>query len=232
MQVNGKTYYHIHLVNKHTHKWKPGKTIQFKTDQINRIFATRFGQLSDDIEQVKSTHYMKDNVVLFKKIEKFLTREATFIDVNEYINDSRRLMVDILLRSREMNQIMSSYHHLLNEMIFEHVRLRRFPALPSRLKCIWLCDKKHVKKWLELFDKRGEKKVYKVNAFGEVHKADRSWLPVDVTPGGEIIDMAFEYWQGNLNPLVKKRQIEYLFSGKLEIVEQLDLSVNSTILKK
>lgn len=224
MIVNGKIYYHIHTVNRFTRKWQPGRTIEFKGEELNRIFASRFARLDDNIEATKSSKYISENVKLFKKVEKFLTnRSPGFLDIFDFVRDSQKNTLDLLIRAREMNQILASYNHLLNELIFEQVRHKNYPDLPSRLKCTWLCDRRNIKKWLSLFDSRGKRKIFEVQAFGEVFKADRSWLTADVTTATEIFRRAIEYWKGSLNPIVRERQVEYLFKGRLKVIDQIFL---------
>jgi hypothetical protein len=229
MKVNGEVYYHIHTVNKYTRKWKIGRTIRFSNDSVNRIFPARFAKLDEDIEAEKKDKYFDDNLKALKRVEKFLTREASFIDVLNYIQESRKLMLDLLVRSRGMLKIINSYNHLLNEIIFEQIRKSEFAELPSRLKCTWLCDKRNIKKWVSLFEVRGKRKTFEVQAYGEVYKVDRSWLPIDLTPPLDLFDIAREYWKGSLNPNPKKRQVEYLFTGKLKVIRELVNDSDETI---
>jgi len=221
MKVNGKVYYHIHTINKFTTKWETGKKLTFSNEQMNRIFPARFAKLEEDIKAESTTDYLNENIKLFKKVQNFLIKEAGFVDIMDYIGDSQKLMIDLLLRAKGMQKIILSHNHLLTELIFEQVRSKQYTELPSRLKCAWLCDKRNIKKWIRLFENRGKYKVFEVRAFGEVCKVDRSWLPIHIATGSEIIDKANNYWKGKLNPIVKKRQIEYLFKGHIEIIKEL-----------
>jgi hypothetical protein len=221
MKVNGKVYYHIHTVNKHTRKWQIGRTIKFSNDTVNRIYPSRFAKLAEDIEAEKKDKYLDDSLKALKRVERFLTREATFIDIVNYVEEFPKLMLDLLVRSRGMLKIITSYNHLLNEIIFEQIRESEFSELPSRLKCTWLCDKRNIKKWADLFEIRGKRKIFEVQAYGEAYKVDKSWLPVDVTPPADLFALAREYWKGSLNPNLKKRQVEYLFTGKLKVIREL-----------
>jgi hypothetical protein len=96
-----------------------------------------------------------------------------------------------------------------------------FQAFTMSNRSSWLCDKRNIKKWADLFEIRGKRKIFEVQAYGEAYKVDKSWLPVDVTPPADLFALAREYWKGSLNPNLKKRQVEYLFTGKLKVIREL-----------
>lgn len=104
----------------------------------------------------------------------------------------------------------------LKEIIFEEVRKDKFPCLPSRYNCIWLCEEEKVDYWyIALRDQNSL--IYKVKATGKSHIADEKWLINDIVPGNRIREYANSYWTGELS---KKPELEILFSGNVEIVRR------------
>ena len=221
MEVNGKVFYHILTISRYARYWKPGKTITYK-EENNFLIYTRLAELTKRIEEVKKDKpYLLENLQIIKKAEKVYNGTDDF-DIFEYIYESKQQLGILINRVVELHNVTFGYVNLLNELIFERVRYNDFPELPSRLKCAWLCDKQQVGKWWREFNAREYKKIFKVEAYGKVIRADRSWMPTDISPVKEQFSLATEYWNGNLNPTTKSRLREYLFIGKLKVIEEIE----------
>lgn len=107
-----------------------------------------------------------------------------------------------------------SYIVMLRESVFENMRLRNFPHLPSRTNCLWLCDtESSVHYWKSRIPQKGKKRIFEVRIInGKIHKAYEEHLTNDKNNISELEEKAWNYWSGK-----GSGEYEFLFSGTLLI---------------
>lgn len=108
---------------------------------------------------------------------------------------------------------------IIRELIFEDVRRQMYINLPSRTSCIWLIpeDPRAVRFWLD--NVRGDyKKVYRVNATGELHRAQQQIVMGDTISMGEWRKRAVDYWNGAES---ENYDDELVFAGNIEVLEEV-----------
>lgn len=137
-----------------------------------------------------------------------------FIDlVAEGIIDSP----DIVHIARELTHHFVAY---LREVIWEDVRRREFPHLPSRQRCVWLIPSQDgVKFWLRrmsVYERGLDFRVVRVQGQGRLHKASESYLLGDSEPMIETIEKARQYWQGVVGEAETE---EITFEGRMHVLE-------------
>jgi len=117
----------------------------------------------------------------------------------------------------ETTSCLSQYLKWINEEIFENVRSKEFPHLPSRKSCLWLCDFDSLHKWLEIISERSLIKILKVKAFGKFHNADGGWISADTHSIDEFHNRARNYWSGKtcVSP-----EPEMLFEGEITVLNE------------
>lgn len=110
---------------------------------------------------------------------------------------------------------------LVGELIWEDVRQREFPGLPSRQRCVWLVpDLEAVRYWLErLGPGASAAQVVRVRCAGRVHVASESHLVGDSVPIEEAALRARRYWRGELPDTGRE---EIIFEGRLTVLQVLD----------
>jgi hypothetical protein len=111
---------------------------------------------------------------------------------------------------------------VVRELLFEFYRQKVCPTRPSRLHCIWLCEKDYVDNWWKEFEDCEDKYILEVNATGELFQADGGYVTYNVTQFSDFVALATKYWGGKPFEDPKKRQTELLFIGELEIVNRLE----------
>jgi len=222
MKVNGKEFYHIMTIKRYARRWKSGKTITYK-ERGNHLIRMRVGELTHRIEEInREGHYLRENVRIIQKAEDVYNGKGGF-DIFDYIAASKEQLRIMISRFAEMHNVTHAYVNLLNELIFERIRMNDFPDLPSRLACGWFYDRQHVGKWWNEFSLRNDyRRIFKVAAYGEVLKVDRSWMPTDIATVKEQFEAAEHYWKGELNLDSKRRLREYLFIGELKVIEEVE----------
>ena len=105
----------------------------------------------------------------------------------------------------------------LRELIWEDVRKREFPHLPSRQRCVWLTPSQEgVKYWLGRMSVNQDFQVLRVRVQGRLHKASESYLLGDSESIEETIQKARQYWLG----VVEEAETEeIIFEGRMRVVE-------------
>jgi len=120
---------------------------------------------------------------------------------------------------KEATDCLGQSMNIIRELTFESIRKEFYPHLPSRHKCIWLTpdDKQSLEFWKNLVH-GSNKRVFKVETDGVIHRAANKWLVTGTIPLNEINSMAHNYWKGND---AGGFDDEILFIGKLKIIEEL-----------
>lgn len=106
--------------------------------------------------------------------------------------------------------------HLM-ELVFEDVRRREFPHLPSRQRCVWLIPNQDgVRYWLQRMNVGGQFQVVRVRVQGRLHTASESYLIHDSVSQEELIRLARQYWLGIVEEAGTE---EIIFEGRMRVEE-------------
>ena len=114
-------------------------------------------------------------------------------------------------------EIAQHYLMLARELLFEEVRLREGPHLPSRKTCLWASDTaEQARFWLS--ELGGNGRILRLQVLGARHLADSNLLLGDSEPLAETYQKAALYWQSGLtnNP-----KMETLICGKVTVLEEI-----------
>lgn len=105
------------------------------------------------------------------------------------------------------------------ENALEEYRKQHFPNLPSRLHSIWLTDDIGKDFWKKSL---GENTIsYKVLVSGNLFKSSHEFIPDDRLNVKEMYDSSEYYWNPIFKNELEERHTEYLFQGKLKILEKI-----------
>jgi hypothetical protein len=119
-----------------------------------------------------------------------------------------RRAVDVVRRSTNMAR----------ELVFEEVRQKLFPRLPSRQRCIWVApDEASARVWQGTLDDTA--RLFGVRLAGHTHRADARWVGTDTRSLRDIRAFAERYWTGTNG--VASPADEVLFVGTVTVVEEL-----------
>lgn len=104
----------------------------------------------------------------------------------------------------------------LRELIWEDVRRREFPHLPSRQRCIWLVPTlSGIGFWLKRMGVEGDYRVLRLRVQGRIHTASEIHLLGDAEPLTKAIEMARQYWLGIVEDASTQ---EVIFEGRIRVV--------------
>jgi hypothetical protein len=223
MQIFDQEFYHIHRTNYHRDLWKQGKKVSTPINEYNHFFNSILTERHDKIS-MGFQHY---NLI------EYLNSNIEKIDIFNNSIDEQELKIENLLNIQYFNShvisfLKQTFHALaqsrkmLRELIFEDYRKNHFPELPSRQKCFWLTDKKHLEKWWAEFNDNENKTIYKVSVTGNLFYADGSFIQMDILKFTDFENLANQYWSGQLNSNLSLTQKEILFEGQLKILSKHD----------
>ena len=201
--VKNKDYYHIQKFDC-PHKWKVGN--KFFIGYQNNYYATRFNNAgfiykTETGEKVQILHS-------FPQIELLISKEnVSRIDlkkIGELVGVSKLFAQDTLKVHREN--------------IFEEIRAKFFPNLPSRKRGIWLIP--HNKESLDYWVRRMPKgKIFQIKATGKVHNSSERFLLIEkYTLLDYIRQAAFSYWAGVEE---ESHKDEIIFEGFIEVIQEI-----------
>ncbi len=107
------------------------------------------------------------------------------------------------------------------ELVLEEYRKKYYPNLPSRKKCIWLCETKQLLYWknkLDIESKKGS--LFKVSVTGNLFKSSDQFLPNKEMSILQIYENAKKYWDPDFS-VIDEKKIEYLFDGRVKILQKI-----------
>lgn len=209
MNVKNETFYHVRQNDSHSSDWELGSKITFGQNTLND-----FASFYEDQQLVFDLYVPDDR----NPDGKTAIRDKP-IESMEYIkNNNLYLLQDIRRIIDSSYDVIKEMSLFLRETIWEEVRMDRFPDLPSRKHCVWLCEKHSVSYWYGIFN--NSKKILQVSATGKIHKADQRLLAHSILPGKELRTRAIKYWEGADGE--KPEEEEILFEGTLEVVREFE----------
>jgi Protein of unknown function (DUF2441) len=120
--------------------------------------------------------------------------------------------------------ILKHFVAYIRELIWEDVRKKEFPHLPSRQRCYWLIPNiEGVKYWCgRLALEKTEFQVIRVRVQGRLHKASEKYLLGDSEPLEVSIQKARQYWLGVVE---ESSSEEIIFEGQVTVQEVIDPAV-------
>ncbi|TMI73282.1 MAG: DUF2441 domain-containing protein [Bacteroidetes bacterium] len=120
---------------------------------------------------------------------------------------------------KEATDCLGESLRIIRELTFETIRKEFYLELPSRHNCIWLTpdNKQSLQFWKDLVH-GSNKRIFRVETEGIVHRAANKWLITGTIPLNEINSLAHNYWKGID---AGGFEDEILFTGKLKIIEEV-----------
>ena len=208
MHIENQKFFHIHKHN--SPKWFEGARMGFGLEPNNawRAFeAARRGITNPKTNEIYTVDMVALKALEFYRKQKPKDTRLSFYHYDPVVSLAETL--DSLFLATRM----------VRELIFEDVRRQMYTALPSRTSCIWLIpeDPRAVRFWLDSM--RGDyKRVFRVNATGELHRATQQIVMGDTISMGEWRKRATDYWNG---ARTESHDDELLLSGDIEVLEEM-----------
>lgn len=200
MEVNDKIMYHFHQKNRYDNMWEPGNEIL-----VDNNFESLFGKILKEYSIGVQTN---DNYVQFNRV------------ISHYLEEEqdKETYIDLL---KEAEHIIRGGGIFQREMALEIVRRLCYPELPSRRNSVWLCDEKSGRHWKSSLEEAKDLSLYRVSVSGNLFKSSDVFLPDEYLRFEDMIIKAHKYWNPKFKNSTQERQAEYLFQGKIKILEKI-----------
>ena len=201
--VKKKDYYHIQKFDC-PHKWNIGNT--FFIGYQNNYYADRFNKAG--------FIYEAEPGVRIQILQSFLQIRSLISKENISRIDLKKI-VDLIKVSKSFAEDTLKVHR---ENVFEEIRLKFFPNLPSRKRGIWLIpyNKESLDHWVPRIPKG---KIFQISATGKVHNSSEKFLLTgNYTNLDYIRQAAFSYWAGVER---ESKEDEIIFEGFIEVTQEI-----------
>ncbi len=211
MHIENQKFFHIHKHN--SPKWFEGARLSFGLEPNNSWRA--FEVARRGITNPKSNEVYTVDLVALRALEFYRKQKPKDPRLTFYHHDA------VVTLAETLDSLFLATR-MVRELIFEDVRRQVYTALPSRTSCIWLIpeDPRSVRFWLD--NMRGDyKKVYRVNATGEMHRATQQIVMGDTISMSEWRKRAMDYWNGANS---ESHDDEILLSGDIEVLEEVPVT--------
>ena len=201
MQVKDMEMYHFHNNKVYNELWVPGNEIivddNFESAYLNvlKFFNT----------SVPTKDGGKESFDII--IDNYLSKEQ-----------EKDTLIDML---KDASHIIFGMKIFMRELALEEIRRQNYPNLPSRRHSIWLCDSNGIEFWKDQLSNHGQIDVdlYKVLVTGNVFHSSDEFLPNSYSNFETQLKEANDYWKAE--KIKEAHKSEYLFQGKLKILEKI-----------
>jgi len=205
MEVKNRIMYHVHKVGIHDEIWKEEN--DFLVDEnYNSYYCSVMNDFSTAVR------CNDDSFQSFDRIINYNLKDEQFKNLDEEM--VKRIF-------RECIRIIRTTNIYNRECALEKYRLDHYPDLPSRKHSLWLTNKKGLKHWEKIFLKKLKIEIYKVSVTGKLFKSSDNFLPDDELTVKEMYDDSERYWNPAFKTNKDEREAEYLFQGKVKIIEKI-----------
>lgn len=217
MKVKNKKMYHIHRNGVYDDIWQLGNELI-----IDNSFVAFFNSKRDIPSGVRT----KNGTI--RSLDKYIEEVINGLNTDEKIIDLKNLSEEEFLKKGKflcqvLEDSMLKIRNLSlknREESLEEIRKGKYPNLPSRYHCIWVCDKKSLDYWKTKL--RKDSIIYEVELNGELFKSSDSFLPEDGEKKEKQKIQADKYWNPVFIDDDQERTAEYLFQGKVKIIKEFD----------
>ncbi|MCR5787864.1 MAG: DUF2441 domain-containing protein [Bacilli bacterium] len=208
MQVNSRKMYHFNSPKSHQEIWT-----------IDNEFIVDDNYNASLVDKALKHDYrikIKDETPALSSVLRY-NYKTDFENVS--IKHMKMFLEDSMRMLHEANIA-------LRELALEEFRRKYHPELPSRYSSIWVCNKAGLKYWEKTFnsDVKDEDKrdLFKLDLTGTLFKTSDEFLPEFGQSYKSIYETADKYWEPNFKDKHDEKKAEYLFKGKVRVLEKVD----------
>ena len=210
MEVHDKIMYHYHNKDIYSDMWQVGNEIMVD-DTFNSYFCERTKEFSPAVDVEFKNKVRKESFDYV--LEKFL-------DDEEFKTIDKKFAMQLI---RETIRIIKNGNLCRRERLLEEYRKNNYSYLPSRFHSIWLTDENSLKFWKRNLDNNNYLKLCKLQISGKLFKSSDLYLPDNELNMEDMYNAAERYWNPDFKDQKANKSVEYLFQGKVKILEMKDV---------
>jgi len=209
-------YYHIQRINGIRKEWNKADIVETSDNEF-------FKEILKGIDRGSKPRFSKKQLIQHARetLSNHLTEAIDFNskDYKELANTTTNILFKYKRLANNLYLSHLQYLKWIREEIFEHNRILINPELPSRKKCLWLCDKNGLENWWNTFQSSKNKKIIELelDKKGRFHKADAEFIKSDTYSISEFNQSSIKYWKGQINT---KPNLEILYEGKFKVINE------------
>jgi len=209
-------YFHIQRINGIRKEWKKGDFVETNDNNFFRGILEGIERISKPRPNEKRIIQNSREILSNKWMDSIDYQSK---DYEELFYKTQDFCIDYEGLANKLFESHLQYLKWIREEIFENSRLNINPNLPSRKRCLWLCDKNGLENWWNTFTSSKNKKIIEVELdnSGKFHIADAEFLNLDTYSISEFKDASEKYWKGEMN---SKLDIEILYEGKFKVINE------------
>lgn len=222
MNVIDKEMYHIHTNGNYDNLWYEGNELTID-DNYNSYYNS-----NHDIPagvQCANGHMVPLNNYIDEILQEMNTNEK-ILKLKELSEE------EFLKKGKYLYQILSDSYYKIRKLsiknreeALEEVRKEKYPNLPSRYHSLWVCDENSLDFWLSKLSK--DITLYKILLTGNLFKSSDSFLPHEGYTKEYQKEEALKYWNPVFSDDDQVNTAEYLFQGKIKILNKVEKNKNS-----
>ena len=193
--------YHYHQLGIHDDIWQPGNILIVD----NNFDSNLSGILKKFGTDVITTDQSRQS---FDRIIKYYI---------ENMNPDSEMLIRLLTEARGIIRNTNLYKR---EFALEEYRKIHYPHLPSRKHSIWMADEKQLEFWKTQF-RKSELELFRISVTGNLFKSSDKFIPDDELNIEESIQASERYWNPIFTTEEEENKAEFLFQGKVKILEKI-----------
>ena len=141
--------------------------------------------------------------------------EMSIFQMIDQVSDFDVTQNNITFLYQNLKDISKETAFYIREQVFEDVRSKDYPLLPSRQKCLWVCEEDQLAYWRTMKE-NCQRSLLTLELNGELFCGDDHWLTADTFSSVVYSERAKHYWAGEMSSTPRK---EFLFYGKAIVKE-------------
>ena len=142
-------------------------------------------------------------------------KEMTIFQMIDIVPNFEITQNNITFLYQNLKDIAKETAFYIREQVFEDIRQKHYPELPSRQKCLWVCETDQLSYW-KTMKESCQRSLLKLELNGELFCGDDHWLTADTFSSVVYTERAQHYWRGEMSISPRK---EFLFYGKAIVKE-------------
>ena len=210
MEVHDKIMYHYHNKDIYSDMWQVGNEIMVD-DTFSSYFCERTKEFSPAVDVEFENKVRKESFDYV--LEKFL-------DDEEFKTIDKKFAMQLI---RETIRIIKNGNLCRRECLLEEYRKDNYSYLPSCFHSIWLTDENSLKFWKRNLDNNNYLKLCKLQISGKLFKSSDLYLPDNELNMEDMYKAAERYWNPDFKDQKANKSVEYLFQGKVKILQMKDV---------
>lgn len=136
--------------------------------------------------------------------------EMSIFQMIDQVSDFDVTQNNIAFLYQNLKDISKETAFYIREQVFEDVRSKDYPLLPSRQKCLWVCEEDQLAYWRTMKE-NCQRSLLTLELNGELFCGDDHWLTADTFSSVVYSERAKHYWAGEMSSTPRK---EFLFYGR------------------